>query len=160
MSEAHQLLLTDLVYLGVAAGLGLWFRAWLRRQQRAMDERLSGLEARQAQLDRLAERLQSVCRGLEGVFARAARQAGEGGEAGRAPGEPRARWSPASRGRPEGARAAGAEASGEARPVGGRGDDPYRRARELLRQGVAPAEVARKVGLGMAEVNVLRHMEG
>ena len=39
-------------------------------------------------------------------------------------------------------------------------NDAYGRARELLQQGVAPAEVARRVGLGIAEVNVLRRMQG
>jgi len=154
MTDAYGLLLVDLLYLGVAVGLGLWFRVWLRRQQRAMDQRLARMDEQQARLDRLGERLQGVCRGLESVFSRATRD----GEAG----EPERGRTAASR-RPAVYRAGGAPdgvARAAAAASAGRRDDPYGRARELLRQGIAPAEVARRVGLGIAEVNVLHRMKG
>lgn len=162
MTNAHQLFLVDLLYLGAALGMGLWFRAWLRQQQRAMDERLAGLEAQQAQLARLGERLQGVCRGLEGVFTRAARgvEAPRGG----AVEVERGRRQTTGRGRTESHRSAAvSEGAARGNPPGqggARREDPYGRARELLSQGVAPAEVARRVGLGIAEVNVLRRMQG
>ena len=163
MTNAHQLFLVDLLYLCAALGMGLWFRAWLRQQQRAMDERLARLEAQQAQLARLGERLQGVCRGLEGVFTRAARET-EAPRGGAAEVE-RGRRPTAGRGRSESYRSAAVVSEGATRgnpagQAGTRREDPYGRARELLRQGVAPAEVARRVGLGIAEVNVLRRMQG
>ena len=146
-----------MLYLCVAAGMGLWFRAWLRRQQRAMDERLARMETQQDQLARLGERLQGVCRSLEGVFTRVARET-DGAEI--APSRPTS----ASRARADHFRAAVAPERGTgsapAGQVGTRGDDAYGRARDLLRQGMPPAEVARRVGLGIAEVNVLRRMQG
>ena len=39
-----------------------------------------------------------------------------------------------------------------------RSRDAYRLARELLEQGMSTTDVARQVGLGIAEVNVLKRM--
>ncbi|HJP34168.1 MAG TPA: hypothetical protein QGF95_26775 [Candidatus Latescibacteria bacterium] len=39
-----------------------------------------------------------------------------------------------------------------------RSREAYRRARDLLEQGVPPNDIARQVGLGVAEVNVLKRM--
>jgi hypothetical protein len=120
MEPTWQVLFVDLLFLGLAGGAGLWFKAWLREQQEAIDQRLRVLEVQQKTLELLSTRLQSACLLLETLVSQ---QQGE---------EPAPR--------------------GKARP------DSYARARELLSQGLPASEVARRLGLGVAEVDVLGRM--
>ena len=57
-----QLVLIDGLFLVLAAGMGLWFRGWLKREKRELDQRLEVLEAQHARLERVSGRLQTVCR--------------------------------------------------------------------------------------------------
>lgn len=122
MAGNWQLLFIDGLFLCLAAGLGLWFKAWLREQQEAIDQRLRVLEVQQKTLELLSTRLQSAVLLLENL---AGQQQQE---------------SPPPTGRPTG------------RP------DRFARARELLAQGLPPSEVARRLGLGLAEVEVMGKM--
>lgn len=153
-----RLIFLDLLFLALAGTMAFWFRAWLKEQRRELDRRLASLESQQQGLVRLSERLSGLCRTLEQP-APAVVEAG-----------PRSRGSAAS------TKSAGTEpwtggATGErgaARPVAGAGplrqemgDSPreaYRQARELLDQGLSPAEISRRVGLKLSEVNVLKRM--
>ncbi|MFH1569269.1 MAG: hypothetical protein ABIL09_14840 [Gemmatimonadota bacterium] len=153
-ADLYQIILVDALFLCLAAGIGLWFRAWLRQQQRRLDERLAALESQQAHLVRLTERLHAVCRGLETVFGGAARAGGRTSKrtisrsgAGVAAADPEASEWP------------GVAVDGHFAPVGTGRDEAYARARELLAQGATPAEVARRLGLGIAEVSVLRRLQ-
>ena len=66
MSTADwQLVLIDGLFLFLAAGMGMWFRSWLKREKLELDQRLEVLEAQQARLERVSGRLQAVCRVLE-----------------------------------------------------------------------------------------------
>ena len=128
-SDTVQLIFVDLLFLGLAGSLGFWFRTWLKTEKKAFDERLEALEAQQATLDRLSGRLQATCQLLE-VLTRA-----EGGAQD-------ARRSPS---------------PGSAR-VQTRTEERYEQARKLLAQGVQSGEVARKLGLGMAEVELMERI--
>ena len=152
-----RLIFLDLVFLALAGTLAFWFRAWLKEQKRELDRRLASLEGQQQSLVRLGERLSSLCHALE-------RPAPAASEA-----APRPRGSvAAARGAGTGPWPAGAAGeSTAARPAGGgrrreQAGDPareaYRQARELLEQGLSPAEVSRRVGLRITEVNVLKRI--
>lgn len=65
-SDLWQLLFIDALFLLTAAGIGLWFRAWLQRQGEAFDRRLAALEAQQAGLERLGQRLSTALEALDG----------------------------------------------------------------------------------------------
>ncbi len=122
-----QLVLVDMLFLCLAVGMGLWFRAWLQREKVEMDQRLQLLQAQQAHLDRISGRLQAVCRSLE-LMGRDA----------------------------EGAKTHVArETSVELTPEN---EDVYGRAWDLLAQGKQPAEVARALGMGVAEVELMGRM--
>ena len=135
-----RLLLVDLLFLALAGSIGLWFRSWLRRERIGLDERLGTLERHQADLERLANRLQSACQRLE-VMAAASDPA------------------PASeKGRPE---PAADGAAGNASRGSGRREDReglYDRARDLLARGHEPGLVARQLGLGVAEVELMERI--
>jgi len=187
-SDILQLAFIDGLFLCLVIGLCLWFRAWLRQQQHSIDQRLKALDEQQQLLTRLGERLQGICRSLEGAYAVSARSQGATprGVAKGAPPRPR----PASAGghgsaresRSSGATAVldsrqprtGSEGSGSDRrpsvpsPDAGWGsreagadssDDAYVQARDLLGRGMAPTEVARRLGLGIAEVNALQRLQ-
>ncbi len=117
-----QVLFIDVLFLCLAGGAGLWFKAWLREQQAAIDQRLRMLEVQQKTLELLSTRLQSACLLLETLVGR---------QQGEEPAPP-----PRDKARP----------------------DPYARARELLSQGLPASEVARRLGLGMADVETLGRM--
>ncbi len=80
-SDIWQVVLIDALFLCMAAGMGLWFRAWLARQQQHLDRRLDALEAQHARLERVSGRLQTVSRVLELM----GREGGEGLKEKRAP---------------------------------------------------------------------------
>jgi len=63
--DLWQIALVDMLFLCLAVGMGLWFRAWLAGEQRRMDQRLDALEAVHARLDRVSGRLQAVSNVLE-----------------------------------------------------------------------------------------------
>lgn len=125
METNWQVFFIDGLFLLLAAGIGLWFKAWLREQHEIIDQRLRMLEVHQKTLELLSARLQSACSMLEQLV--------ESQQPGGPP--------PAKAGR--GARAE---------------RDNYGQARSLLSQGLSPAEVARKLGLGLAEVETLGRM--
>jgi len=162
-----QLLLVDILFLAVASSLGLWFRAWLLRERRLLDDRLVTLEQHQSSLERVANRLQAACLRLENLA---------DGESGldasptstRLPGRRQSPSAVTETG--EGAGRAGGRSSGspESAGVGVRGADEqslgvrrdereerYDRARALLAQGKEPGFVARQIGLGIAEVELM-----
>ena len=155
-----RLVFLDLLFLALAGTMAFWFRAWLKEQKRELDRRLASLESQQQGLLRLSERLGGLCRTLEQPAPAVAE----------AVPVPRSRGPAASaKGAGTGARPAGA--IGErvaARPGAGAGrlrqetgDSPreaYRQARELLEQGLSPAEISRRVGLKITEVDVLKRM--
>ncbi len=138
-SGTWQLLFIDVLFLCLAGSLGLWFRAWLKAEKRALDERLTGLEEQQAHLERLSGRLLAACRLLEA-------QAPEF-----ASGDTLMR-----RERGGGKRRAAAPQQ----HVGAQPDkaDRYERARELLGRGLEPVAVARQLELGLAEVELMARM--
>ena len=51
--DLWQIALVDMLFLCLAVGMGLWFRAWLAGEQRRMDQRLDALEAVHARLERV-----------------------------------------------------------------------------------------------------------
>lgn len=59
-----QLILADLVFLGLAACLGIWFRRWLRAADDEVDQRLAELDAHGARLARLVDEVQNLYRRL------------------------------------------------------------------------------------------------
>jgi hypothetical protein len=61
-----QLVFIDGLFLVLAGGLALWFKAWLGRQSEAFDRRFSALEAQQAGLERLGKRLTKALETIEG----------------------------------------------------------------------------------------------
>ena len=131
-SDTWQLVLVDVLFLCIAAGLGLWIRSFLREERLEFDRRLGELDAQSSQLEQLGARLQSLCLKLENQewpedFERENRQGRE---------VPR-----------------GDERSSR--------EDPYEQAWKLLGQGMPTGEVARRLGLGVAEVElmsrILRH---
>lgn len=130
-----QIALADGLVLSLAVGLGLWFRAWLRREKKEMDHRLDALEAQQAHLDRICGRLQAACRSLE-LLGRADNWRGE-------------RSTEPELGNKRGA----VDLEPETRD-----EDAYGRAWHMLANGAAPAEVARKLGMGIAEVELMARM--
>ena len=151
-----RLIFLDLLFLALAGTMAFWFRAWLKEQKRDLDRRLASLESQQQGLLRLGERLSGLCRTLEQPAPPAAEAV------------PRPRGSAVSTTRAgTGPWTGGATGErGAARPAAGAGsirqeDSPreaYRQARELLDQGLSPAEISRRVGLRITEVDVLRRM--
>ena len=134
-----QIALADGLVLSLAVGLGLWFRAWLRQEKEEMDRRLGALEAQQAHLERISGRLQAVCRSLELMGHAGSWRADSSAENEAAPGK--------------GDRNEDAHSLLEARE-----EDAYGGAWKMLAGGMAPAEVARRLGLGIAEVELMNRM--
>ena len=125
MATNWQVFFIDGLFLLLAAGIGLWFKAWLKEQQEIIDQRLRVLEVHQKTLELLSARLQSACSMLEQLVEGQHPADTQPGRAGRA-------------------------ARGER--------VNYDQARSLLGQGLSPAEVARKLGMGIAEVETLGRM--
>ena len=125
METNWQVLFIDSLFLVLAAGIGLWFKAWLREQQEVIEQRLRVLEVHQKTLELLSARLQSACMMLEQLVEHRDPTDTHSAKTGRTS-------------RPE--------------------RDSYAQARELLGQGRSPSEVARKLGLGLAEVETLGRM--
>jgi hypothetical protein len=122
-----QIALADGLLLCLAVGLGLWFRAWLRREKEEMSRSLNALEAQQAHLGRICGRLQAACRSLELL--------------GQSVGRNRS------------------DKSAEPDPeLDECGEDAYSQAWHMLANDMAPAEVARKLGMGIAEVELMARM--
>ena len=141
--DTWQLVLVDLLFLGLAGALGFWFRAWLKEEKAALDQRLQTLEAQEANLERLGGRLEKICQFLESLV-----RVEESAEGGR---------------RETTAGAAASPAAGDAyrrAAGGGSRDERYEQARELLTRGMQPAEVARRLGLGVADVESIRRVLG
>ena len=181
-----QVIFVDALFLCLAGGLAIWFRSWLQEQQRAMDRRLEALEGQQQALARICERLTSACRALErpspsveaivrpGPRAEPAAPRPALVETPAVPAvtdrqvqAPRSATVPDSTASRSAARGAGARRRVDApaaradrqwEELTDRSREAYRRARDLLEQGVPPNDIARQVGLGVAEVNVLKRM--
>ena len=134
-----QIALADGLVLCLAVGLGLWFRAWLRHEKEEMDRRLDALEAQQAHLERISGRLQAVCRSLELM-----------GRAGS--------WRADSSAESEAVRGKGDRSEDANSELEVREEDAYSRAWQMLADGAAPAEVARRLGMGIAEVELMNRM--
>jgi hypothetical protein len=131
-SDGWQLLFIDLLFLTVAGCLGLWFRAWLRGAREALDTRLDALEFQQSELERVCGQLQTTCSAIETRMRTQAKATGKGSRVRREARPRSTRWSERSE-----------------------GDDNYKKAQELLIKGVQPTEIARKLGMGVAEVEVI-----
>ena len=181
-----QVIFVDALFLCLAGGLAIWFRSWLQEQQRAMDQRLEALEGQQQALARICERLTSACRALERPSPSVEAIARPGPRAEPAAPRPARVETPAvpavtdrqvqaprsatvpdstaSRSAARGAEARrrvdtpAARADRQWEELTDRSREAYRRARDLLEQGVPPNDIARQVGLGVAEVNVLKRM--
>ena len=181
-----QVIFVDALFLCLAGGLAIWFRSWLQEQQRAMDRRLEALEGQQLALARICERLTSACRALERPSPSVEAIARPGPRAEPAAPRPARVETPAvpavtdrqvqaprsatvpdstaSRSAARGAEARrrvdtpAARADRQWEELTDRSREAYRRARDLLEQGVPPNDIARQVGLGVAEVNVLKRM--
>ena len=134
-----QLVLIDGLFLALAAGMGLWFRGWLKREKRELDQRLEVLEAQHARLERVSGRLQTVCRVLELLGREDI--AGERAEA-------------SSR---SGAARSSDQAAAPPTPASQREAD-FEKAWQLLTEGATPAEVAQQLDLGLAEVELMHRM--
>ena len=128
-AAAWQLIWVDGLFLFMVVGMGLWFRAWLRREKEEMDVRLQALEKHQAQLDRVCGRLQTVCRSLE-FMGREERPSVD---------------------RYVERREVANEPSVES-------EDVYERAWNMLARGETASEVARALGIGLAEVELMGRM--
>ena len=134
-SDSWQLLFIDLLFLAVAGTLGLWFRAWLRGARDALDTRLEALEFQQSELQQLCGQLQTTCSAIETRIRADAKSTGQGSRV-RREAKPRAtRWSTRSD-----------------------GDGNYKKAQELIAKGVPATEIARHLGMGVAEVEVIGRM--
>ncbi len=181
-----QVIFVDALFLCLAGGLAIWFRSWLQEQQRAMDQRLEALEGQQQALARICECLTSACRALERPSPSVEAIARPGPRAEPAAPRPARVETPAvpavtdrqvqaprsatvpdstaSRSAARGAEARrrvdtpAARADRQWEELTDRSREAYRRARDLLEQGVPPNDIARQVGLGVAEVNVLKRM--
>ena len=175
-SPQTQLVVVDILFLLVALGMLLWFRAWLAMQTRKLDRRFSALDGSLKQMAQIQERLQAVCRTLAAADGRrretrspaSTEQGQEPGAAEAVPGSPVGQrypvWSTAESvdERRASSRAVPARLQkaddGRAPQDGGGQRENYERARQLLGRGVSTDEVARTVGLGVAEVEVLKRM--
>jgi hypothetical protein len=131
-----QIVLIDGLFLCLAAGIGLWFRGWLKHQQRQLDQRLEILEAQHARLERVSGRLQTVCRVLE-LMGR------EGGAVEREKPEVAAKPTP--------------PPSVPSQPVSQREAD-FERAWQMLTEGTEPTAVAQRLDMGVAEVELMQRM--
>ena len=186
IASTLQVIFVDALFLCLAGGLAIWFRSWLQEQQRAMDQRLEALEGQQQALARICERLTSACRALERPSPSVEAIARPGPRAEPAAPRPARVETPAvpavtdrqvqaprsatvpdstaSRSAARGAEARrrvdtpAARADRQWEELTDRSREAYRRARDLLEQGVPPNDIARQVGLGVAEVNVLKRM--
>ena len=182
-SELLQLAFIDGLFLCLVVGVFLWFRAWMRQQQQSIDDRLKALNEQQQILSRLGERLQIVCRSLEHGGAASVRE--QGASSGSTPPKrsasalagdsdiaPRVASAAALSGRAQSRTDSGGPRSGRRlsappSPTSWRPRDPdadspednYVEARDLLGRGMAPTEVARRLGMGIAEVNALQRLE-
>lgn len=125
METNWQVLFLDGLFLLLAAGIGLWFKAWLREQHEVIDRRLRVLDVHQKTLELLSARLQSACSMLEQLVDGQNPPPSQTTRTGRTTRTER---------------------------------DSYEQARTLLSQGLSPSEVARKLGLGQAEVETLGRM--
>lgn len=185
IDSTWQVVFIDALFLCLATGLALWFRSWLTEQQRGMDARLDALEEQQRALARICERLTSACRGLErpspavDAIPRSTTrperatppQAEAPAPADTAPQvavQPAAVEKAARRPEAEPIKAVAAAKRRIDTPAAradrqweeqtDRSREAYRKARALLEQGVPPNDIARQVGLGVAEINVLKRM--
>ncbi len=122
-SELWHIALIDALLLCAVAGMGLSFRAWVKRERCELQQRLDALESQQARLQRTSEHMDSLCQEIEAMSRRHA----------------------------DGAPAIDTAARNEA-------DDVYRRAWSKLDEGASPAAVARELGLGVAEVELMGRM--
>ena len=159
-ADSLQLLLIDGLFICLAGAIGLWFRSWIRGQQRALDRRLAALESQEESLERLGSRLLVACRNLEGLYAKhapgeAGRAAATGGGRARGRGPQEERQHIRATGGPIGAKAETDAPDSGREGVRGTG---FARARDLLEQGLPAKEVARRLGMGMAEVGALKRM--
>ena len=138
-AASWHLVLIDGLFLALAAGMGLWFRGWLKREKRELDQRLAVLEAQHAQLERVSGRLQTVCRTLE-LLGRE--------ETTREQTEIQPRLDTERLPR----QAAAPLASVSQREV------DFEKAWQMLNEGAAPTEVAQQLDLGIAEVELMYRM--
>ena len=130
-SDIWQVVLIDALFLCMAVGMGLWFRAWLAREQHRLDRRLDALEAQHARLERVSGRLQTVSRVLELM----GREGGEGLREKPVPTVPEARPVPSSK-----------------------QEADFEQAWKMLSAGAEPVAVAQRLGIGVAEVELMNRM--
>ena len=186
-AQTLQLVFVDMLFLCLAASLLLWFRSWLKSQKAQIDRRLETLDEHGLTLERLATKLAAACRQIEARSDRSNRHpeptmdhqmrerprsvaaASESAARVTAPG---AAWvERLSELRRAADETTTGEVPSESAPQGtGRRTTPaagsmnrgkreeYDWARQLLEQGTSATEVARKVGLGLAEVEVLKRI--
>ena len=143
--DTWQLVLVDVLFLCLAGSIGFWFRGWWKKEQKAFKERLMALEEQQVGLEHLCNRLNQICH----LFEPLARREGETSVSSKQPTDDYAA------GRPplsmdEQQKTMSSKAYREER---------YERARELLAQGQQPGEIARKLGLGRAEVELMGRIQ-
>ncbi len=164
-SALRQILL-DLLFLVLAGTLAFWFRSWLREQKRELDRRLTLLEGQHRSLQNLGQRLSDLCRTLEQPPASGPAPPRVPGStaypkaAGTVPAPRPAETGPRLAGAPGEGRPARASGAAQRQPEGfpDPGGEAYRRAGEMLEQGLSTAEISRRVGLRMSEVNALKRM--
>ena len=165
-TSSLQLIFVDLLFLLVAGGMGFYFRFWLQRETRRQDSRLVALEKQHEGLEKLTERLTTTCRLLERHMpaskpSQARPTLGDAPSSVPPPRRPRRTDNtpaPSRVGEPSPSRAGEASPEREWEQMAERSREAYRLARELLEQGMSTTDVARQVGLGVAEVNVLKRM--
>ena len=169
-AESLQLLFIDGLFLGLATVLALWFRSWIKSQQRGIDRRLAALETQHERFDRLGTRLQSACRSIENLSRRMAGAADatvvvhsgapessgrplttRGNSESAASGDATAR-------RPSRATKLGSGSSYSVSGQTGISGAGFAKARDLLEQGLPAKEVAERLGMGLAEVDALKRM--
>ena len=143
--DAWQLVLVDVLFLCLAGSIGFWFRAWLKKEQKTFKERLMALEEQQVGLQQLCDRLNQICDFLEPL----ARREEETSISSNQPMDDYAAKRPP------------LSMDEQQKTISSRAyrEERYQRARELLAQGQSPGEIARELGLGRAEVELMGRIQ-
>lgn len=153
------LVLVDAIFLALAGSVTLWFRAWLRSQREDLDRVLGDLADQRQELTRIASRIERLC-ALQEARLEAGSEAPPVAPVTRGPIPSPERRPVRETTAPAVARRTEAvpEPPSEPRPDRSAGEGRYDRAWELLAQGQQPGEVARRLRLGVAEVELMARM--
>ena len=177
-TETLQLVFIDTLFLCVCGALCLWLRNWIKFQQREIENRLSILERHHDMIAELGKRLQSTTYAIEKMNVSLSKQSNESVNRLKTPSRDTSTALPttfnSSTSRTGGAQkhseiwdsSSANHSIGRSSPTEQNvtsdhkpdGSEDYAMARELLEKGMSHAEIARRSGLGLAEVEMLQRM--